>query len=236
MLLPRDLPRNVFIVLTHRPGDYALPLEPGVGQEELEIHANDRLQTCAITAYLRSAATQNEAVRTARETANPPLGVDAFVERLAEVSEGNFMYLAFVLADVEHDPRALELDNLPQGLRGYYQRMWMAVQEAASADWGAWDQLHRPVIARLAVAGEAVSAAWLADLTQRSAEEVSLRALRHWERFLEPEGTPPHRKWRVVHQSFRDFLADNFDLQAAHLAVADYYLSGTARPPDLRHD
>ncbi len=228
MLLPRAPPPHVVFVLTHRPGAYAVEVAPGVAQEELEIQ-DGRPQRKDVTAYLSWEATHNDAVRAARETANPPVSVEAFVERLTEDSERNFMYLRYMVDDIaKRDPPSLDLDQLPQGLEGYYSRMWTVMEQEADRDWQTWDYLHRPVIERLAVAGEAVAASWLADQTQHREYEVDRRVLRHWERFLRPGGTTP-RKWQVLHESFRDFLAKTLDLRAAHQGIADYYLADQRR-------
>jgi hypothetical protein len=73
---------------------------------------------------------------------------------MVSASEGNFMYLDFVLADVAPDPQSIDLHDLPQGLHGYYRRMWAAIREASESDWETWNQVQRPVISKLAVAGE----------------------------------------------------------------------------------
>ena len=227
LLLPRFLPPSVRVLLTHRPGDYELSVEPGVGQEEFKIRKEDTRQTADIKGYLRSRA----AFRAAGEAATPPLTVEELVNHLSKASDGNFMYVAFVLADVARDPRSLDLHDLPRGLVGYYQRMWAVIEQDAERDWDTWEQLQRPVIEKLVVVGEPVSAAWLADHIKRPAEEITRRALRPWERFLDPQDTRTHRTWRVIHQSFRDFLAAKLDLQAAYRAIAEYYLVAATTNP-----
>ena len=74
------------------------------------------------------------------------------------------MYLSYVLADLAgRKPGAgrLTLDELPEGLEGYYERFWDDMQRPKTADWPLWNGLYRPVIERLAVAAESVTAEWL---------------------------------------------------------------------------
>ena len=89
-----------------------------------------------------------------------------------------------------------------------------------------------PAIAYLAAAREAVPASWLSALVGHPAEEIEQRALKPWRRFLSQEDRSRadrrhSRRWRVVHQSFVDFLdeEDAVDLRAAHDRVASFYLS-----------
>jgi len=229
MLLPRYLPQGVICVLTHRPGDYTLSVEPGVEPEPpVAITGQDPRQMSDIKSYLRQEGIDNVAVRAAREAPSPPVTVDAFAERLAEASEGNFMHVRYVLADIaSRHPPSLDIDDLPQGLHGYYEGMWRLVEPSADSsdhEWEMWFGLRLPLVEKLAAAAEPVDTMWLADHVQRSDVEVSQRGLRPWERFLAPESALGQRRWRVLHHSFRSFVAEKVDLVAVHRGIADYYL------------
>ncbi|HYB30612.1 MAG TPA: hypothetical protein VEF89_28700 [Solirubrobacteraceae bacterium] len=145
------------------------------------------------------------------------------------------MYLDYLLADmVDQRTLTLDLTKLPQGLTGYYHQMWRLIQAEDEGNGHTWDHLHLPVLQHLAVAGEPVSAAWLADHLATPKREIN-RVLRRWQRFLQ-QRTPDSAessaaRWRIIHQSFGDFLrqTDEVELPAAHRAVADYYLANTDR-------
>lgn len=78
--------------------------------------------------------------------------------RLVDVSEGNFMYLTFVLADIAAlVPSSTAIDRLPKGLPAYYAQFWRRTKDTQSEEWSDWDTLYRPTIERLAVAAEAVT-------------------------------------------------------------------------------
>lgn len=199
LALPEALPDGAFVVLTHRPGDYGPAARPGTGQHELVLRADAETQRDDLAAYLRARAADDR-VRAALDV--PPA---VFVERLLAAGEGNFMYVAYVLADLL-DPAtpAPRLDALPRGLDRYYKAI------APDREWDA-------VIELLAVAGEPVTPAWLEELTGHPAR----RALRPWRRVLrEDDGA-----WRIVHKSFRDFLDDELDLAGAHGVVAAHFRS-----------
>lgn len=210
--LPEELPDGAFVVLTHRPGGYGPAARPGTGQHELVIRADAKDQRDDLAAYLRRRAEESP-VRTALAT----LGVTptVFAERLFAASEGNFMYVAYVLGDLL-DGAPLRLDALPRGLDRYYAQMWEEIAPAADREW---DPLQRAVIEALAVAGEPVTPEWLEDVTGHPAHEIKRRALRPWRRFLSEDGGG----WRIVHQSFRDFLGEELDLAGAHRVLAAHF-------------
>jgi hypothetical protein len=87
--------------------------------------------------------------------------------------------------------------------------------------WGEWRRLYQPVLGLLAVAAEPITAEWLADHVGQGAEpdEVTERVLDPWRRFLRRDG----QTWRIIHQSFADFLREKLDLQTFHRRVSDYY-------------
>jgi hypothetical protein len=229
LLLPDRLPRGVFILLTHRPGQVSLATTPGTAEAEYPIDSSDAAQQADIEAYLRQEADRSE-IRRAREAANPHIPVDRFVAFLKSKSEGNFKYLDYVLADIAarqpgFDP--LELESLPSGLRGYYQQFWNQMERVKDPEgWAEWQDLYKPTMAFLAAAREAVPASWLGAMIGRPAEEIEERALQRWRRFLGHERKGGSDYWRVVHQSFGDFLVEKkVVLPATHGHVVTFYLS-----------
>ena len=225
MPLPDELPSGAFVVLTHRPGVYegALVADGGTAHETLRITPQDSRQRDDVLQFVASEVERPD-VRAALDREG--VTVAEFADRLAEASEGNFMYVTFVLHHVTGNMGPpLDLARLPHGLHGYYRRMWDVIAAEADRDWQSWSTLHLRVIEYLAVAGEPVTASWLADHIGRPASEVQRRALSAWERFLQHEEDGVVRRWRIVHQSFRDYLAstEEVDLSAAHARVADHY-------------
>lgn len=228
--LPDHLPEGVFVLLTHRSGDYPVVADARTPQPEpLVIAWDDPSQQNDIAAHLWRQAERPEILR-ALEEAAPPITVEQFVSVLQAASEGNFMYLAYVLADIENrEPgfAPLDLQGLPRGLHGYYEHFWQQMEQVKGQEgWAEWKGLYRPVIELLGVAGEPVTADWLADHSGCEAGEIEGRALARWVRFLRCERrVDGARTWRIVHRSFADFLAEKVDLSTAHRRVASYYLA-----------
>lgn len=208
LLLPADLPPSVYIVVTRRPAP-PLMTSPSTPVERSVLRRDDPEQQADIRAHIADRLT----------------GDAALAERLAAASDGNFMYLSYVLADLAGGAAdGIDLDALPIGLSGYYEQFWAGIQATMDEGWADWDLLFRPTIERLAVAAEAVDADWLAAQIGRPAVEIRQRALRQWGRLLSREQRDGSETWRIVHRSFSDFLADKLDLRSAHLAVVDRYL------------
>ncbi len=226
--LPQQLPQGVFILLTHRPGDYPVAVAPQMPQPQpLRINWDDATQQKDIEAHLRRQAGRPDLQR-ALASATPTIAVDTFVQALQSAAEGNFMYLAYVLADIARrepgfDP--LDLQALPRGLDGYYGQFWAQMEQVKGQEgWAEWKVLYRSVIELLGVAGEPVTAEWLAAHTGREAEEITERALSRWARFLRDERRDGANVWSTIHRSFADFLAGKVNLPDAHRRVAGYYL------------
>ena len=231
--LPDRLPEGVYVIVTHRPGDYLLRTDAHTPVEELVVARDDPRQMADIETYLQRQAREREEIRRVLEGASPPIPVESFVTALKGASEGNFMYLAYVLEDIAHREPGfdlLRLEKLPRGLMGYYQQFWEQMERVREREgWSEWDNLYRPVIGLLGVAGEPVTVEWLADHVGREGKEVQERALLRWQRFLNRERRQGEETWWVIHHSFGDFLAEKLDLRGFHWRVAEYYLSDPSR-------
>ncbi len=85
----------------------------------------------------------------------PAVPPELFVRELNRASDGNFMYLTLVLADLmkEDGPLTVSaLDAFLQGLYGYYRQFWEGMRKKYdSNEWETWDALYRPVIELLGV-------------------------------------------------------------------------------------
>jgi hypothetical protein len=220
--LPTRMPDGAYFVITHRPGDYPIAVSPGVAMDTLEILSRSREQHSDVAAYIERWLRQPEIARILREAGWPS---NASLPRdLEAASEGNFMYVAYLLADIARGairPDQLAAGSLPRGLDAYYAHFWaqMATTDPSSAE-------HRERTATLlGVAAEPVTVQWFADHAHLDAKDVERLALAPWRRFLRSlEG-----RWSMVHRSFAEFLAQRLDLREAHANVARYYLADTPR-------
>ena len=227
LLLPDRLPPGVYILLTQRPGDYTLYTEPRTPVEERELCWDAPDQQRDIADFLRREAGR-EKIGRALGGASPPIPTERFVQAMQSASEGNFMYLSYVLADIARrepgfDP--LRLEELPRGLQGYYELFWARMEKVRGEEgWEEWERHYRPALALLGAAREPVTAGWLAAQMEWEADRVQERVLERWRRFLRRERHAGEETWSVVHRSFADFLAGKVDLAGAHRRIAEYYI------------
>src|SRR2546428_4743216 len=171
LLLPTALPAGVHIVVTRRAGTPLLTA-PGTSVAGCVLRRDDKQQSADIETYLRQAAA-SQAIAAAIARPTPPISVEQFVRRLASASEGNFMYLSYVLSDIAAGRFAMSFEGfsaLPAGLVGYYEQFWSQIDALKTKNWTEWNDLYQPVIARLGAAAEAVTAKWLGDQIGRSAD------------------------------------------------------------------
>ena len=223
--LPLQLPPNVFIVLTYRPGTKPFS-SAAVAVQEYTIEASNDQQLAAIESFLYKRATDPQ-VSQALKRMTPPVCTDDFIALLKTASEGNFMYLKYVIADTIEQSEIgnfLNIHTFPKGLQAYYEQLWTQMQVVANESGREyWERVYRPVIILLVTAGEPVDIQWLADHTGREPDEIRL-ALRRWQRFLRSRASDKSRTWSLVHQSFADFLEHHEFLPRHHKAIATYYL------------
>jgi NACHT domain len=128
--LPITLPNNVYFLLTRRPynlGKKRLSVSLGVLVQELDLrdekYVNDNQDDMKeyIRFCLNTDPEYKNGLRNWIQT-HRRLSDTTFVERVADKSENNFMYLRYVLpAIAKGDYNDLDLKQLPDGLQEYYQ-------------------------------------------------------------------------------------------------------------------
>jgi hypothetical protein len=226
LLLPPKLPAGVYVVVTRRTG--RLATHPGTPVWSYTLRWDDPLQTGDLARFVDARVGADRRIADALATAQPPISREDFVARLVQASEGNFMYASFILADVAGrgpeggaEAPTLDLTDLPSGLEAYYDQFWARMSWSQTQGWADWEGLYQPVIERLAVAREAVTADWLGAQIGRPPGEVRARVLEAWARVL---SRGRHDGWRLVHRTFGEYLERKLDLRDAHRKVAESYV------------
>ena len=232
-LLPDRLPDLAYLVVTARPGGRAIVTAPGTNLYVERLEADGDEQRLAIETFLRRQTAENTMLIEALERSEPPLSSEDFVQRVSTASEGNFMYVAYLLDEWHREPvpnAAALIVSLPPGLAGYYSRVWDRIAEVRGADgWDTWNRLYRPVVECLGVAREPVGAEWLSAHTRQDPYEILERALVRWTGFLRRDITAEPAKWYILHRSFAEFLRDRVDLSRREAEVASFYLEDSSR-------
>jgi len=140
-----------------------------------------------------------------------------FIDQLAEKSEYNFMYLRYVLPDIETGKyQNLDIKSLPSGLNQYYRQHWQRMGMNADG----LPQIKIDTIYVLVKLGEPVSAELIADIVGESKPKVR-RILRECEQFLRQEEKDGQICYSVYHASFRDFLLRQETLEEANVSLKD---------------
>lgn len=219
LYLPPILPDRVFFVLTSREQvDYRLNVER---LESIHIRDDDPRNRTDVCKYIESFLHAHQAEMVERVKTwklDPP----DFTALISDKSGGNFMYVVQVLRDIRSGLISKDslddINQLPNGLQGYYQRHWRFMR---SRNEDRFDQVYEPVLGILAAVREPVPASAIAEWTgihQRRVKEV----INEWRQFLN-EGHSPSGEllYRVYHTSFQDFLAhEGVGLGSFHEMIA----------------
>ena len=227
LYLPLTLPRGIYMIVTMR-RDYSIPLRIDCEQDTFEIKHDFAENIADIYQYVSYAV-----VRPAIQAYIATQGIDneLFIEHLVEKSEGNFMYLHYVLPEIEHGAYTdLGLEALPVGLRNYYEDHWRRMR---GKDEESWFKYKLPVVMALTVVREPVSIDLIADFSGVH-ERARIRAtLQEWAQFLHEEQVlyegDLQKRYHVYHSSFHDFIAKKEEIavepgvkrQEAHQKIAD---------------
>lgn len=198
--LPRSLPGNAYIIVTTRRTDEVLEIDVE-NSRVLELEADSDGNLRDVWAYI-----ENYARRPEMQSRLAAWRVDGqtFIRKLRDKSQGNFMYLRHVLPAIAAG-RFTDgtIDELPRGLRKYYERHWQTMR---GQDAGLFVRVNQKVIAVLATARRPVSVQFVARVTGLQAAEVRW-TIEGWREFLHEVPGDGVRHYRIYHASYRDFLA-----------------------------
>ncbi len=163
LYLPTVLPPKVFFVITTREQeDYQLVVDH---RRDIYLRKDDPQNEADVRHYIRSFVAANEATM-ANRISQWSLDESRFESVLTAKSEGNFMYLVHVLADIRDgtisETSLGNIDELPIGLRQYYERHWRTMK---AHDAEQFERVYQPVVCMLAVVREPVSLARVEEWT-----------------------------------------------------------------------
>ncbi len=224
LLLPAHLPAGVYCFVTQRPGDYPLMTDQDTPIVDVEINDSSPMQKSDIAAFLERQVAKPD-IAAALHRLAPAVDPAGFVAQFSELSEGNFKYLSYLVADLSSGAMPFSLsrpEGLPRGLRGYYLAIWLHMEALAKKD-AEGQSLYRRIIGLLAVSREPVTLEWLAEVGAADPAEVRERVLSTWYRFLSVERRGHVERWHLGHRSFGDFLGEKLHLIGSHEAVVRYF-------------
>ncbi len=233
--LPRVLPQGVYLIVSQRPVAVTLRVEGP--RRVFRLEAQSEENRADMRAYLEAAATWSGV---ARALAEQGYAREQFVAALLEKCRGVWIYLHYVVGEIERGERSpLDLATLPEDVWQYYAQYWSRWRDDPR-----WYTDDLPLLSTLAAAQEALPFPRLCTLAGVEARPDLERLLREaWRPFLAVEGATEGRRYRLYHASLREFLDGRADLerleeterslaeelaaatQQAHARIADRYLA-----------
>ena len=232
LYLPRSLPAGVFFVLTTREeADYRLDVDNSA--DPIWLRDDDPANEQDVARYIE---TFIEARPQAMRERIQAWGVEPadFVTEVTKLSEGNFMYLVYVLPEIASGRLSRQtvggIGGLPRGLTGYYKRHWRNMKDA---DPGRFRTLQRPVLCFLAISREPVTIPQLMEWTHLEPGDIA-DVITEWREFLNEDTDRQPPLYRIYHRSFAEFLDAAENLRWYHSQIATTALSKI--PGFLRSD
>ncbi len=235
--LPKNLPNNVYFLLTRRP--YSLDkkrLLVDVREKELDLTMSEyvRSNQLDIKEYIDFALnnTDSEYKYELRNWIQYRSIADtSFVEQLADKSENNFMYLRYVLpAIAKGDYNDLSLKQLPDGLREYYQNHWERMGMEAKPG-----QLMKIVLYILLESDTSITCEIIAGIAEMEECEVEQVLEDEWVEYLKKQNIDGEICYTIYHASFLDFLKDKREMDSkrkifdkVNQRIAEYLEKGMA--------
>jgi hypothetical protein len=225
------LPANIHFILTSRlEKDIIRPF--GRNSFECSLTSSKGLSRSKVDVekYVSLTLTQHPEVS---EKLVQEMSQKEFITAISEKSEGNFLYLSFLLDMLKSAPERItqdSLDHLPIGLDGTYIGF---IERLTKKDMEVWTDEYAPVLGTLAVARSSLTESQISAFVKMNRPEVRI-LLQKLRQLLDTDESVPasQRVYTTYHRSFADFLlnedrAEEYwcDEIIQHERIARYYLN-----------
>jgi hypothetical protein len=211
LYLPDILPDNVYFIISKQPKTLPLPKH-----QVFDLMQYSAESLADVKLYIDKRTSNSASIQSWINSQN--LQQDQFVAEVAQKSQNNFMYLRYVLNDIDSGKyRDVTLEDLPRELEGYYEKHWVQMEMAVKDR-----ELRRrklKVIYLLTKTRKPVSCDILADFAEEDALDVQ-EVMDDWEQFLRRSGDSPP-DYSIYHASFQRFLHRKDVLQEAGVSLRD---------------
>jgi len=236
LYLPNTLPDNVYIAATTRQ-DAKITLDTSCPSKRIEIKSDSKENGNDITQYIKN---QLRKEKIQEFISSQKISDSFFVSHMYEKSEGNFIYLYYVLSDIEQGIyNDLGFEKIPKGLQQYYEQHWQIIKGKAQ---DSWFEYKLPVLVALTVTKRPISAEMISKFSKIEQQARVYSVLEEWKQFLYEEAVTTdnvlQKRYRLYHDDFHDFIAskdlvisERIDLQKAERQIIDSLM-----PPDYGND
>ena len=167
--LPQALPHGVFFIVTSREADdqhfYVN------NNKRIDLKDDDKDNLNDVRLYVRNYL-NDPSVRQQIEKWN--VSDDEFVQKITDKSEGNFMYLFYVMTDIKEQKLSEDIKDsihdLPQGLNGYYSKLWNFMERSYK---DRFKEIDEKVIRIIAALHTPASISYIAEISKFPTNTVS---------------------------------------------------------------
>jgi len=223
LYLPIMLPTGVYIVATMR-RDKDVNLRIQCEQQMFEIKQDDARNIADISERITHAL-KHEGIQT--YISKQQIDNEGFVVHLTKTSQGNFIYLRYVLSEIEHGAYTdLALNAIPIGLQNYYRDHWQRMKGRDEKENREWFDYKLKVVVGLTITKSPISIDLIVDYSCVQKRSYVRTVLKEWRAFLYEDEMQykegMRKRYRMYHDSFRDFLGsleeiedERVDLMAA---------------------
>jgi NACHT domain len=210
LYLPTTLPEKVYFLLTRRPYTLEtkrLSVSPGVPMEELDLRASQYVDLSRddVKEYIHLFLNEDQEYKydLRKWIQERSITPEVFVDQVAVKSENNFMYLRYVLPEIArgfYNDSGLSLQQLPNGLKDYYQQHWvrMGMDEKPQ-------EVKVFVLFILVEIGTPITCEMIADIAKQDGYDVQ-SILDEWVEYLKQQTIDEESCYSFYHASFLDFL------------------------------
>ncbi|MEG3918012.1 hypothetical protein QUA07_02550 [Microcoleus sp. T3_A4] len=218
LYLPPHLPDGVYFIITRRRG-VEVPLTTYAPNQIINLLDYQIDSQRDVRLYIQNRVNDSENLRQQiieerQET------IIIFTDKIADKSENNFMYLHYVLLDIEKGLyKDLSLESFPQGLQGYYDFHWRRMEITANP----LPDAKIKIVYILGEVKQPVSRQQICDFSGEDTRTVQT-VLNEWEQFLHELLKDNSRRYSVYHSSFRDFLHRKDILDKTGLTIPGIHL------------
>ncbi len=212
LYLPRYLSEGIYFVMTRRRG-VEIPFITDAPQQLFKLMDYENQSREDVCTYIQNRINGSESLR--QRIVERGETEAEFIEKIAEKSENNFMYLVYVLQDIEQGLyKDLSLERFPQGLQQYYEFHWRHMGMTAKP---------LPVskintVYHLAESHQPISCQLISEYVGEQQLTVQ-ELLDEWEQFLHKPIIEGETCYSIYHASFRDFLHRKDIVQAAGVSL-----------------